>query len=118
MTPSKSALRSLAGKYFISRRGAAVSALLILVIAAADLLSPWLVMEAIDLIVAHSASSSSSEIDRTFGAVVQLAAIMIGAVLVQSLARYVLTRIQNAMIYHGAARLRSELHDRLQAQGL
>ena len=109
----------VARKYFLSAGDMAVSLALIVLIAVADLVSPWLVMNAIDTIldtVAHS--PAPAEIDAAFRKVLLLAGCMLASVSVASVTRYFLTKVQNKIIYRGAANVRDELFLRVQAQSL
>ncbi len=103
--------------YFYSRGQVAVSVLLVTVVASTVLVIPWVLMVAIDAIVQHGGVAAGT-FHEAFSRVLAMAGIMAVAVIVQYFARSGLARVENRVMYEGAARLRSELYGRLQAQPL
>jgi len=107
-----SGLAALLRRYFLSRRIVLVSALLITVIASADLFCPFLAMHALNrLIDWHGAGGGGALAYRAVAGfalgILVLAAGQFGA-------RYVMARLHNATIHRGCARLRTELYAALQ----
>jgi ABC-type multidrug transport system fused ATPase/permease subunit len=112
-------LARLLRDYFVSGRSLATSGVLIALVALSDLLGPWLVMKAIDTIVGQYHSGiASPDTAGAFRRVLAIAGVMVALMCVQYAAHFLLVRTQNHMMYQGAARLRSELYGRLQAQPL
>ncbi|MGA1979710.1 MAG: ABC transporter ATP-binding protein [Sedimentisphaerales bacterium] len=108
-------LLSLLCRYFFSRSQLALSFVLVLFLAATDLVCPWLVMQAIDIIVKPYEHNLGTV---AFYEILWVAGALVVIVLVQYAARYLLVRIQNRLMYQGGAKLRAELYGRLQAQTL
>lgn len=104
--------------YFLSRRLVAISCAFIGLVAATDLLGPWLVMKAIDTIVGQYHAGTAGPDAAAFSRVLGVAGVMVALICVQYVSHSLLVRTQNRMMYQGAARLRSELYGRLQAQPL
>ncbi|MGA2916641.1 MAG: ABC transporter ATP-binding protein [Sedimentisphaerales bacterium] len=112
-------LLSLLRRYFFSRSQLAISFILVLFLAATDLVCPWLVMQAIDIIVKpYEHNLGTTDTPAEFYEILWVAGALVVIVLVQYAARYLLVRIQNRLMYQGGAKLRAELYSRLQAQAL
>jgi ATP-binding cassette, subfamily B, bacterial len=110
-------LWSLLHRYFSSRWQLTISFVLVLFLAATDLICPWLVMQAIDIIVKPYSLGINGDA-AAFNNILRVAGALVVIVLVQYAARYLLVRIQNRLMYQGGAKLRAELYSRLQAQAL
>ncbi len=105
--------------YFFAPSDLLVSGGLILLVVAMDMLGPWLVMRAIDTVVAqYEKPGDRAGIHAAFVRVLWIAGVMVAVLLAQYFARYALTRIQNRVVFLGGARLRTGLFARLQAQPL
>ncbi len=116
--PSHPFWRIALGTYFLQPRDVSISALLILLIATlADTLIPVLVMFAIDIIEEVSSGKSTVLTPATaFQKLLVIAVEMLVLVGFVSLATYGITRLQNRMVFRGAAKLRDDLFFRLQSQ--
>ena len=116
--PLKNPLLSILRAYFLPIKGVVLSSMFVLFIAATELVNPWLVMRAIDSMIGSSSSVGNPNIDERFNGILVISGIITSIVLSQYLARYCLAKIQNRIIYSGAARLRSELYERLMGMSL
>jgi ABC-type multidrug transport system fused ATPase/permease subunit len=109
------ALWALVRRYFLTRKLLVLSLILILVVSSADLFCPWLAMHAlnaiIDGITGHRSTGNSS-----FQFVLRCAGGILLLAMAQYISRYRMSRLQNWTIYHGSARLRSELYGYLQSE--
>ena len=112
---------SLLARYFAARRALTAILALVVVTAATDLAAPWLVMLAIDLLVGAEAGTpvaAAGDTNAVFTHLLLLAGALAVVCTLQYAARYGMTRLQARAVYRGAARLRDDLHDRLQEQTL
>ena len=112
-------LLSLLRRYFYSRPQLALSLVLVLFLAVTDLFCPWLVMQAIDIIVGpYEHNPETGGIHAAFYEILWVAGALVVIVLVQYATHYLLAQIQNRLMYQGGAKLRTELYSRLQAQAI
>ena len=117
-TPFKNPLLAIVRAYFLPPNAVVLSSMLVLFIAATELVNPWLVMRAIDSMVGSISSVGDPNIDDRFNGILVISGIITIIVLFQYLARYCLAKIQNRIIYSGAARLRTDLYERLLGMSL
>lgn len=110
-------LTRLLGTYFFRRGDMALAGGMVLVVAASDIVSPWLVKLAIDRIVGVTEHAGAVPLE-AFRGVLVLAGLMVSLGALQYVVRRRLARVQNRVMFAGAANLRAELYGRLQAQPL
>jgi subfamily B ATP-binding cassette protein MsbA len=105
----------LVRRYFLTKKLLILSLVLILVITSADLFCPWLAMHALNAII-DGISARSHFNNAPFILVMQCGAGIFVLALAQYFSRYRMSRLQNWTIFHGSARLRSELYGHLQSE--
>ncbi len=106
----------IARTYFLTSRDIVPSLLLITLVGIANAVIPALVGQAIDLIEDVVMQKRILTPDAAFKQLVIICVEMLAVVGLVSLATYGVTRIQNRMIYRGAARLRDAIFSHIQAQ--
>ena len=106
----------IARTYFLTPRDLTLSLILITFVGIANTVIPFLVGMAVDLIENVATKKVDMSADAAFMQLVIICGEMLAVVGFVSLATYGVTRLQNRMIYRGAARLRNDIFARIQAQ--
>ncbi len=106
----------IARTYFLSPRDLTLSSALIVFVGIANTVIPFLVGMAVDLIENVAIKKIETTPDQAFAQLVVICLEMLAVVGLVSLATYGVTRLQNRMIYRGAAKLRDDIFSRIQAQ--
>lgn len=106
----------IARTYFLSPRDLTLSSALIVIVGIANTVIPILVMIAFDLLENVANKKIETTPDQAFAQLIVICLEMLAVVGLVSLATYGVTRLQNRMIYRGAAKLRDDIFSRIQAQ--
>ncbi len=105
-------LLRLARSYLLTPRVALVSAALVPLEVAANVLCPWIAFLTVQMLIERQGDPPAS----LYRAVLLRVAIMVGLVLVQYCARFVLSRLYQGAVFTGCARLRTDLYAALQGE--
>lgn len=106
-------------RFFWKPRAGMLQLLLVAALAGLDIVSPLLIMRAVDVMVAGAGGVlPEAARNAAFREILVLAGAMVTLVLVQYGVRVVLSRVQNRLVFDGTAQLRNQLYDQLQAQSL
>src|SRR5436853_55995 len=106
----------IARTYFLSPRDLTLSSVLIVLVGSANTIIPILVMIAFDLLENVANKKIETTPEQAFAQLIVICLEMLAVVGLVSLATYGVTRLQNRMIYRGAAKLRDDIFSRIQAQ--
>lgn len=108
-------LKLLASRYYLARGLVSISIILVLMVAIADILCPWMLGRAIDTLIPAQGAPGDPH---PFRRVVTYAGVIGILILMQYAAHYVLVRIENRIVYRGSTRLRLDLYECLREQAL